>query len=115
MRAGTTHETARHMITESTLNIPEESAAQLPKYASLQRLIERKWKREQLPYPTPSSLAEIDIPDELRLTKRNENFLFFDSGPADLERIFIFATESNIQHLKNCQVLPLNTYRIKYK
>lgn len=43
--------------------------------------------------------ANYDIPQEIMVTKRGLQFLYFDSGMEDLERILIFTTQDNIAHL----------------
>ncbi len=53
----------------------------------------------------PNHLAEINILPELRVTVKDANFLLHDSGAEDVDRIFIFATNSNIDILRGCDVI----------
>ena len=48
----------------------------------------------------PNSIKEISIPVELQLTERGDQFLAFDSGPDDENRVLIFATETNLDTLE---------------
>lgn len=46
-----------------------------------------------------------DIPDELKLTLKGQNFIFYDSGVQDSQRIIIFGTEENATHARHSTVL----------
>jgi hypothetical protein len=48
--------------------------------------------------------AKYVIPKEICTTFSNKNFLLFDSGQFDAERIVIFGTMENILHLKHNNV-----------
>jgi hypothetical protein len=84
--------------------LSEEAKLKLSKYNSIQRNIQPVRKREHLPYRTPATLADIQIPDALSVTKTGDRFLFHDSGAEDPERFFIFATEANMQMLQDYHV-----------
>lgn len=88
----------------ATATLSEEANLKLSKYNSIQRNIQRIRKRERLPYPTPATLADIQIPDALSVTKTGDRFLFHDSGAEDPERFFIFTTEENMQMLQDYHV-----------
>ena len=50
--------------------------------------------------PNPVNLELIEIPFELKSTYTGEEFLFYDTGVEDLNRILIFTTRLNINYLK---------------
>ncbi|CAF1055262.1 unnamed protein product [Brachionus calyciflorus] len=66
--------------------------------------------------PNPEKLSEIYFPVFFPITKKKENFLYFDSG-ADSEFLFIiFTTESNLnQNLENAHVFVDGTFDIAPK
>jgi hypothetical protein len=76
-----------------------EVAPYLPSYTASQRTIERQRKRKQLPYPNPRNVAEITIPETLQTSTRGSNFILWDSGMNDEERILMFGTMENINRL----------------
>ena len=60
----------------------------------------------------PNDRIFNQIPDILRVTKRNNEFLQFDSGPGD-DCIIIFSTLEQLQLLKNCeQLLVDGTFKV---
>lgn len=90
----------RHVIQQTTSGISLEAASLLPSYAASQRMIERKRKRNYVGNAAPRSRQEIAIPDELLRTTRGDNFLLWDSGPEDENRIIVFGTERNMDLLE---------------
>ena len=77
----------------------EEAVVELPSYSSVQRLIQRKWKHYNVPIPNSATLREINVPEELRRTLRDDVFLMHDSEPDDPDRFLIFATQENLNNL----------------
>ena len=77
----------------------EEAVAELPSYTSVQRMIQRKRKRDNVLIPNPTTLREINVPEELRRTLRGYVFLMHDSGPDDPDRFLIFAIQENLNNL----------------
>ena len=49
--------------------------------------------------PNPKTLAEIDLNNDLKLTNKGENFLVYDTGSLDEERLLIFGTDENLRLL----------------
>lgn len=90
----------RQIIQESVSAISLEAAIYLPKYSTAQRNIQRIRKRMQQPYPNPRVVADIQIPSSLQNTHRNKNFVLWDSGAADPNRILLFGTEENLNILE---------------
>lgn len=52
----------------------------------------------------PKSRVDIVIPDNLRTTFSGSNFIFFDSGEEDIDRIIILASEENISYLNTSKL-----------
>ncbi|CAH1113607.1 unnamed protein product, partial [Psylliodes chrysocephalus] len=50
--------------------------------------------------PNPRNVGDIAIPAALRTTTRNENFLLWDSGNDDPNRILMFGTVENLRLLQ---------------
>lgn len=100
-RAKETSENPRQIIQQCTNLLSLEAATQLPQYSSTQRTIQRVRNQEMLPYPTPATTADIQIPLQLRNTTRDEAFLLWDSGANDPNRFFMFGTEENLNILEN--------------
>ena len=82
-------------------NISETAAVNLPQINNLKRTIHSQRKDNDLP-PTPLRREDIPVlPERYQVTKAGEQFLIFDSGVGDNERILIFATQQGIQFLSN--------------
>lgn len=99
-RAVTTVEKPRQIIQQTTAAVPLEVASHLPEYTASQRMIQRQRKRHAVPYGPVNSLADIVIPDSLKQTTRNEDFLLWDSGDDDEKRILMFGTLANLELLQ---------------
>ena len=82
-------------------NISETAAVNLPQINNLKRTIHSQRKDNDLP-PTPLRREDIPVlPERYQVTKAGEQFLIFDSGVGDNERILIFATQQGIHFLSN--------------
>ena len=82
--------------------ISEDAAANLPAVSTIRRGI-RKVRENQNVIPNPQNRDEIPIlPLEYQQTANGEQFLIYDSGVGDAERIFIFASESGLRFLSEC-------------
>ena len=60
------------------------------------RVIERQRNGETL---NPSNIKEIAISVELQVTEKGDQFLAYDSGPDEEDRVLILATETNLDIL----------------
>ena len=98
-RAATGMEKPRQIIQQSTSGMTLEAASQLPSYATERKIIQRIRKRKQQPYPNPLHAFEIDIPEVLRKSTRDRDFLLWDSGKNDEKRMILFGTEQNLMLL----------------
>ena len=99
-RAMTTVERPRQIIQQSSLGISLQTASMLPSYTALQRAIERRRKKNDLPYANITSLKDISIPESLQKSTRDTNFLLWDSGADDDARILMFGTTENLTLLQ---------------
>lgn len=99
-RAVTTVERPRQIIQQSAAGVSLEVASHLPEYTASQRTIQRQRKRRVVPYGPVNSLADITIPDPLKQTTRNEDFVLCDSGEDDAKRILMFGTMANLDLLQ---------------
>lgn len=93
-------EKPRQIIVNSTVGVSLEAANLLPSYSASQRTIERKRKRPDVNNPRPHSVKDIILPDTMKVTTRSENFLLWDSGDQDTNRMFMFGTATNLQLLE---------------
>ena len=92
-RSQATHDTPRQILGAALQNISETAAANLPQINNLKRTIHSQRKDSDLP---PTLLLKEDIPvlpERYQVKKAGEQFLIFDSGVEDNERILTFATQ----------------------
>ncbi|CAF0775449.1 unnamed protein product [Adineta steineri] len=94
------HDPPRRIIHEVLLSIDKNDGTAVPTYSSSQRTIERKRKKNDLPLPSPKSLSEIQIPDELKLTNGGQRFLLYDNGDVD-HRMVILSSDDDLDCLSN--------------
>ncbi|XP_031348427.1 uncharacterized protein LOC116174627 [Photinus pyralis] len=102
-RATTTAEAPRRIVHDITSQLSLAASVQMPTHRALRRTIQRARKRSQQPYGTLSTVADIRIPDALMTTTRNMDFLLWDSGDDDEDRILMFGTATNLSLLHQHQ------------
>ena len=89
-RAETTEETTQQILASSLINISEGAAAIIPSVGSLRRNIRHARQDRNMP-PNPLTKNDIPVlPQQYQETTTGDNFLMFDSGVEDPNRIFIF-------------------------
>ncbi|XP_068234088.1 uncharacterized protein [Palaemon carinicauda] len=89
----------RNIILESVISLDENTHAQLPSIPVLSRTL-HKHRKIIARIPTlPSTRHGFEIPESFRNLSDGENFLQFDSGSQDTNRILIFATDSGLSDL----------------
>ena len=112
-RAETTQETPQQIIADLLANMDDVSSQQLPPPRTIKRNIRRARKRVNQPHPLPTSVEDIEVPDDLKRLESGELFLIYDSGKEDNERFFIFGTESSLDVLANsAHVFMDGTFKI---
>ena len=96
-----TLDTPQQILGAALQNISEIAALNLTQINSLKRTIHSQRKENGLP-PTPLRREDIPVlPKRYQVAKAGEEFLIFDSGIGDNERILIFATQQGIHFLSN--------------
>ena len=101
-KAEATEETSQQILASELRNISEGAAANLPSLDALKRNI-RHAREERNMLPNPQTREEIPVlPKEYQTTTNGDQFLVFDSGIGDPERIFIFASDLGLQFLYEC-------------
>ena len=80
-------------------NISEGAAASLPGVSTVRRNIRKACEDFDTP-SNPGTREEIsELPEQYQLTINGQQFMTFDSGTGDHERMFIFASELGLQCL----------------
>ena len=98
-RAETTEETTQQILGASLNNVSEGAAAIMPSVGSLRRNIRHARQDRNMP-PNPLTRDAIPIlPQQYQETTTGENFLVFDSGVGDPNRIFIFGSNQGLEYL----------------
>jgi len=89
----------RRLILEAQKQLSKEAIALMPSYEALRQRLQRCKVNPYGELTMPSSIKEIDLPDEFQYTMRGDLFLQFDSGQEDPERYLIFTTNDNLEYL----------------
>ncbi|GBC43031.1 uncharacterized protein LOC112591534 [Rhizophagus irregularis DAOM 181602=DAOM 197198] len=97
-QASETRDKPAKIIQDNIISIPEEIHPYIPSPNALRRTISRVRKSE-MP-PQPQNITEINIPESLCHTLHGNIFLVKDYMVGQ-ERILLFTTRENIQHLAN--------------
>ena len=100
-RAETTEEAPQQILAQSIVGMSEAAAALLPKVNDVRRGIRRNRHEARIPLPRPDNAANVEIPRPYQLTAHNQQFLQYDSGVGDNERILLFASEDGLELLRN--------------
>jgi hypothetical protein len=95
--AVSSEERPRAIIQACSSNISEEACVQIQSYDAARRTIQRQRNKILTRNTTRNkNISEIDINEEYKKTDRGENFLLYDSGNNDNNRIIMFGTARNI-------------------
>ena len=101
-RAENTQETTQQILTGGLANISEAAAVNLPSIPHVRRTIRMQRPHQEI--PNPINRAQIPIlPPEYQVTTNGDQFLQFDSGVGDPERILIFGTAQSINLLSTSE------------
>ena len=114
-KAEATEETSQQILASELRNTSEEAAANLPSLDALKRNI-RHAREERNMLQNPQTPKEIPVlPQEYQLTTNGNQFLVFDSGIGDPERIFIFASDLFFyRNVTICTQMVLSRYALRY-
>lgn len=83
----------RKIISSSIRDTAPEISALIPEYSSLQRNIQHIRKRSAFPYINPQTTQELLIPEEFKITYRNQRFILSDTYIELVGRIIIYCTQ----------------------
>lgn len=86
------------IIAKCTANISKSASVRLLTIRAMKRKIRDRRQKENTYHPLSISLESLKVPEMYSITKKNENFIIFDSGPAK-DRILIFGTSKNLEYL----------------
>ena len=98
-RALSSHEAARSVIATECSNLQDAVLAGLPATSSVSRNVRRWRQRKDCALPIPSARFGFHIPLEYCKFDSGDNFLQYDSGIEDEERILIFASSTGLEDL----------------
>ena len=90
-RARESLETPQQIISKEIECADQGVASNLPTIRHLKRNLRCQRQRSQMSIPLPISTQDLNIPDEFKVTKKNEQFLLYDSG-SEGSRLLIFGT-----------------------
>ena len=98
-KAETTHDTSRQILAAELQNIPEDAAVNLPSMNTLSRNIRAARQERDLPQNPLNRQAIPILPNNYQVTSTGDQFLAYDSGVGDANRILIFASPQSIRLL----------------
>ena len=90
----------RSLLSKAVQSLPAESINKLPKLDSVKKTIRNCKRIQDDDFGNPTTCAEIVIPNSYALTHKGENFLLFDSGIGDVNRLLLFGTPKFLNLLK---------------
>lgn len=97
--AATSNDSTRNIIRDGVQNADEDLAAALPSRQSMCRRIQRARRRANPTPPIPTKRSGYDIPERYRTTSDGRQFLAFDTGIDDPNRILLFCTEDGFDFM----------------
>lgn len=100
------HRKSREIVGEISSLANASIKPVLPSATQMMRTVQRMRAKGKCP-KNPSSLEELDFPDDYTKTLDGQDFLIFDSGPGE-ERILIFSTEENLNLLASCSSIYMD-------
>ncbi|KAF0986561.1 LOW QUALITY PROTEIN: hypothetical protein HZS_4822 [Henneguya salminicola] len=92
MRARTTTEHPRRFLFDCLSRTIPSVSTLIPLYNSLLRNVQIIRQRINLPLTIPSDAAHLIIPEQYKISFRNEIFLLYEGLEKDEERFILFAT-----------------------
>ena len=89
----TTRDSTQQSLATRSQHISEAAAVQITKVDHLKRIIRGHRQDAGRRLPNPADRRDIsELPQEYQLTLNGEQFLLFDSGVGDADRLIIFST-----------------------
>ena len=100
-RAETSNETTQQVLAGELVGVSDAAAANLPPLHHIRRTIRlQRQNNENLPPLPPRRDAIPILPQEFQTTHSGQQFLLYDSGVADANRIFIFGSPDAVSLLE---------------
>lgn len=99
--AEASHDPPRRILQDAIASLPDEVAARIGSGEKLKRTISRKRKAKGDYPPPPQSAESLIIPESLCSTFTGDNFILYDSGLGDENRVIIFGTKESLTWLKD--------------
>ena len=96
-----THDPPRRILQDAVVGVSDEVASRIGTGTNLRRTVLRKRKTIGGHPPPPRTAADIVIPESYRLTFCKENFLLYDSGVGDSNRLIIFGTNQSLGWMRD--------------
>ena len=91
------HDKPEAVRRELQIEFPLDCAVELPLPGATRKMVNRIRATAHFHKSTPKIVTDVaDIPESLQSTHGGEEFLYYDSGSHDPERLLIFATPSNL-------------------
>ncbi|CAF1121885.1 unnamed protein product [Brachionus calyciflorus] len=100
-RASETSENPRKLITDCLTKLPLSSAPLISSTRGLTQMVQRERQKVNNFGREAKSREEVNLNIEYTVTHTGENFVLFDSGSVDRERIIIFGTTKNLELLNS--------------
>ena len=102
-RAEGTNDTSQQILSAELSAISESVAVNLPSMEVLRRNVRAARQERNMP-PLPINRAAIPVlPQQYQQTENGQQFLLFDSGVGDAERILIFLSQQGLEFLSNSE------------
>ncbi|KAF0986885.1 hypothetical protein HZS_7601 [Henneguya salminicola] len=99
IRARTPTEPTRKLLAACLSRTIPSVSPSIPSYKYLQRNVQMIRQRINLLLTTPSDATYLIIPEQYKISFRNENFLCYDGLEKDGERLILFATPRQLNIL----------------
>ena len=104
-RAETSNDTSRQILSTELRGVSETASVNLPSMDTMRRNI-RAARQDRNEPPNPINRAAIPvIPQLYQSTENGDQFLLYDSGNGDPERIIIFSSQQAIQFMSDSEHL----------
>ncbi|RNA16711.1 hypothetical protein BpHYR1_006808 [Brachionus plicatilis] len=100
-RASETSENPRKLISDCLTKLPLSSAPLISSIRGLTQMVQRERQKANNFGREAKSREEVNLNIEYRVTHTGENFVLFDSGSVDQQRIIIFGTTKNLELLNS--------------
>ena len=93
-------ESTRVILSSGIATMSSSTIAKLPKLSSVKRTIRNYKSVSDVNCGNPTCAAEIQIPEQYKVTLKDEPFLLYDSGYGDYNRIIVFSNPRFFSILK---------------